>query len=64
MQGITFVSLESFAKFKLEKGEALCQEKMEQDHPAKAQEQVAVPVQVEAEWVAHLRRDRVVTAYV
>jgi wyosine [tRNA(Phe)-imidazoG37] synthetase (radical SAM superfamily) len=36
--------VEEFAmtEFKLEKGEALCQEEMEQNHPAKKSEQVAV----------------------
>jgi len=63
-QGITFGGLESFAEFKLEKGEALCQEEMQQGQLAKDPEEVAVATQAEAEWVVRLRQDRAETAYV
>ena len=63
-QVIAFGDLESLTEFKLEKGEALCQEEMERGHPAKSPEQVAVEAQAEVEWVVRLRWDRAGTAYV
>ncbi len=62
--GSAFGGLESFAGFKLEKGEPLCQEEMEQDQPAKGLGQVALAAQAKAEWAVRLRQGRAETASV
>ena len=55
--------LESSAKFKLEKGEPLCKEAMEQGRSAKGLGQVALAAQAKAERVVPLRQGRAETAY-
>jgi len=61
---MAFGDLESLTEFKLKKGETLCQEEMEQGHPAKSPKQVAIEAQAEVEWTALLPRDQAETAYV
>ena len=61
---ITFGGLVSLAKLKLEKGDVLCQEEMEQGQPAKGLKKVTIVAQAEAEWVVRSRQDRAESAYV
>jgi hypothetical protein len=51
-------------QFKSQKGEALCQEKIQQGQPVKNPKQVALAARVEAEWVGRLPQDRAETVYV
>jgi hypothetical protein len=61
---IVLGDLESLTYVNLKKGEALCQEEMEQGHPAKSPKQAAVEIQAEVEWMDLLPQDRAETAYV
>ena len=58
-----FVTEDLVTQVKPKKGQALCQEEIQQGQPARNLKQDALAAPVEAEWVGRLLRDRAETVY-